>query len=200
MNQELRQRLLDLQQADQDTRTRLVEEGKLFQGYAEEMAAVHEHNAQQLQHIMDEVGWPGQSLVGEDGEKAAFLIAHHAIGLPAFQRHCLTLIQQAVKQGDLPRHREAYFTDRIRFNQRQPQVYGTIFDWDEHGEMSPWPIEESEAVESRRKEMGLPPLARSIQEMRTQAHAEGNVSPPLPYHDRQQQIETWAKKVGWIED
>ena len=95
------------------------------------METVHEHNAQQLQQIIDEVGWPGQSLVGDDGEKAAFLIAHHAIGVPAFQRDCLEHIRQAVKQGDIPLHREAYFIDRIRFNQRQPQVYGTIFDWDE---------------------------------------------------------------------
>ena len=66
--------------------------------------------------------------------------------------------------------------------------------------MSPWPIEEFETVESRRKEMDLPPLGPSIQEMRTQARAEGNDGPPLPYSARQQQIEAWARKVGWIDD
>ena len=199
MNNELRQRLLDLLQSDQDMRARLVEKGTLFQGYAEEMAAVHERNAQQLQDIIDEVGWPGQSLVGEDGTKAAWLIALHAIGLPDFQGHCLELIHQAVKQGNMLPHMEAYLIDRIRYNQRQPQVYGTIFDWDEHGEMSPWPMEEPEIVEKRRKEMGLPPLTQSIQQMRAHALAEGNNSPPLNYEARQQQIETWARTVGWLE-
>jgi len=44
LNQKLRQTLLDLRQADHDTRTRLVEEGALFEGYNEDMAAVHKHN------------------------------------------------------------------------------------------------------------------------------------------------------------
>ena len=162
------------------------------------MAAVHEHNAERLQAIIEEVGWPGQSLVGEDGAQAAWLIAQHAISKPAFQRHCLELIRHAVKQGDMPPHTEAYLTDRIRFNERRLQVYGTIFDWDEEGNMSPWPIEQPGGVDIRRRNMGLPPLAQTIQEMQEQARKEGN-RPPANYEARQREIETWAKKVGWIE-
>lgn len=70
-------------------RARLVKDGTLFMGYAEKMEAVHVQNAQDLQAIIDDVGWPGQRLVGEDGAKAAWFIAQHAIGLPTFQRNCL---------------------------------------------------------------------------------------------------------------
>ena len=84
MNAELRQKLLDLLQADQDTRTRLVEDGTLFQGYAKEMEAVHEYNALELQHIIDEVGWPGQSLVGEDGKKPPSLLPTMPSGFQPF--------------------------------------------------------------------------------------------------------------------
>jgi hypothetical protein len=47
--------------------------------------------------------------------------------------------------------------------------------------------------------MGLPPLAESIQNMREQAKKEGNTS-PTNYLARQQEIEAWAKNVGWIEN
>jgi len=47
--------------------------------------------------------------------------------------------------------------------------------------------------------MGLPPLAESIQSMREQAKKEGN-TPPANYHARQQEIEAWAKNVGWIKN
>ncbi len=198
VDQALRNTLLDLQQTDQDTRARLVKEGRLFDGYVKEMESVHVHNAQKLQSIIDEVGWPGQSLVGEDGATAAWRIAQHAIGLPDFQRNCLRLICQAVKQGEMSRLTEAYLTDRIRFNQRLPQRFGTIFDWDEYDEMSPWPIEDCHNVERRRKEVGLPPLEEHIHKMRNSACDEGN-RPPTSYESRQQEIESWARKVGWIE-
>ncbi len=198
MNTKLRKTLLALQQADHDMRTRLVEEGRLFDGYVKDMEAVHVRNAEQLEAIIDEVGWPGRILVGEDGAKAAWLVAQHAIGLPAFQRKCLKLIRQAVKQGDMPALTEAYLTDRVQFNQRLPQIYGTIYDWDKDGEMSPWPIEDSETIEYRRQEVGLPPLEEHIQKMRDSARDEGN-QPPVSYESRQQEIKAWATKVGWIE-
>lgn len=103
-----------------------------------------------------------------------------------------------MKQGDMPATTEAYLTDRIRFNQRLPQVYGTIFDWDEQGEMSPWCIENPETVEKRRQEVGLPPLEEYMQTMRNSAREEGHC-PPASYDARQREIETWAKHVGWIE-
>ncbi|GJL50022.1 MAG: hypothetical protein NPIRA01_12490 [Nitrospirales bacterium] len=198
MNPQLRQTLLDLQRADHDMRVRLLKEDKLFQGYAKEMATVHEQNAKHLQSIIEEFGWPGQSLVGEDGARAAWLIAQHAIGLPAFQRNSLKLIHQAVKQNDMSAWTEAYLTDRIRFNERRPQVYGTIFDWDENDKLSPWPIEDCENVERRRKEVGMLPLEDDIQKMRESAKNEGN-HPPTSYNARQEEIETWAKSVGWLD-
>lgn len=198
MNQHFRQKLLDLKKRDQETRTRLVETGVLFDGYHEEMAKVHEENAGQLAMIIEEVGWPGHSVVGEEGAKAAWLIAQHAIGIPEFQRYCLELIRQAVQQGEMPPQLEAYLTDRILFNERKPQMYGTIYDWDEHGEMSPWPIQDPDTIDTRRARVGLPPLAQDIQRMKEQAHQEGNTPPP-DHEARQQEIEAWAIKVGWLQ-
>ena len=197
MNEALRQTLLKLQQKDHDTRTRLVNEGTLFEGYNETMAAVHEENARQLEGIIEQWGWPGHSLVGEDGAHAAWLISQHAISQPAFQRKCLKLIREAVQKGEMLKKAEAYLTDRICFNERRPQVYGTIFDWDQDGNLNPWTIEQEGGVDIRREIAGLPSLEQTIQEMQTQAKKEGN-TPPTNYQTRQQEIEQWAKKVGWI--
>jgi hypothetical protein len=197
MDVDLRWELLELRQADEETRTKLVEDGSLYHGYAPEMERVHRKNAERLEAIMDGHGWPGVSLVGEDGAAAAWGIAQHAISLPAFQRRCLELLRAAVQAGEAPARHHAYLTDRIRFNERRPQVYGTIFDWDADGQMSPWQIEQPEGVEERRAAVGLPPLAGHIRRMRGQAAAEG-ARPPAAYGLRQREIEAWARKVGWI--
>ncbi len=197
MNKDIQAELSDLKRRDDDTRTRLVASGLLYQGYNKEMEAVHLQNAERLETIINNFGWPGVSLAGEEGAEAAFIIANHAISKPAFQRKCLALICSAVRAGDVPARYEVYLGDRIRFNERQPQVYGTIFDWDENGEMSPWRIEKQEAVDARRAEVGLPPLADQIQKIRETARREGAV-PPASYAARQKEITEWCRAVGWL--
>lgn len=197
MNRPIREALLELERRDQATRTRHVAEGTLFAGYAEEMERIHLENAGRLDAIIARYGWPGISLAGEDGCEAAWRIAQHAISRPAFQRRCLELIRSAVAGGEAPPKHEAYLVDRIRFNQRRPQVYGTIFDWDESGEMSPWTIEEAASVDRRRAAVGLEPLARTTARIRRESRAEGN-RPPDSYVDRQDEIERWARRVGWL--
>lgn len=197
MTEDLGQQLLALRRHAQETRAKLVREGSLFDGYAPAMEQVHVANAERLQGIIDRVGWPGTTLVGREGAEAAWLVAQHAISRPAFQRRCLELIHTAVKEGEAPPEHEAYLTDRIRFNERQPQVFGTICDWDENGELTPWKIEEPESVDARRAAAGLPPLAEAMRRLRAQARTEGN-SPPVDFLRRQRQVRDWARKVGWL--
>ncbi|UCG87258.1 MAG: hypothetical protein JSW71_01560 [Gemmatimonadota bacterium] len=196
MNESVLHELIELYHNDEKTRARLAEEGVLFDGYAGEMEQVHNHNAQQLESIINEFGWPGESLVGEDGTWLAWMIAEHAIGLPDFQRRCLELLKDAVKNGEAPAIHAAYLTDRIRFNERKPQVYGTIFDWDEHGQLNPWTIEDQAGVDERRANVGLSPLVDAVEDARKQAAAEGNAA-PADYKARQWEIEEWARRVGW---
>jgi hypothetical protein len=197
MNKDIQSELLDLKRRDDDTRARLVASGRLFQGYNKDMETVHLENAERLEAIINRFGWPGVSFVGEEGAEAAFIIAQHAISNPAFQRKCLALLGPAVMASDVPARHEAYLGDRIRFNERRPQVYGTIFDWDEHGEMSPWPLEKPAAVDERRAVVGLPPLADHVRKIREMASREGEV-PPASYAARQKEIEDWCRAVGWL--
>lgn len=197
INERLEQLLLSLEQADKDTRTRLLSDGTLFDGYAPEMERVHSKNAGLLEAVLDEHGWPGVSLVGEAGTRAAWLVAQNAISLPAFQRRCLGLLQKAVLDGEAPPTYAAYLTDRIRFNERRPQVYGTIFDWDTEGKLSPWEIEMPVEVDRRRAQVDLPPLDPAIEIARLEAQVEGN-TPPADHASRQREIDDWARRVGWL--
>ena len=194
---DLRDELLRLERLDQTTRDRLAASGELFGGYAPEMEAVHLSNARQLEAMIETVGWPGRRVVGEDGAEAAWRIAQHAISWPDFQRRCLGLLTEAEARGDVPPRHAAQLTDRIRFNERKPQVYATILDWDEDGELGPGPIEEPESLDRRRRGAGLPPLAEVLEQCRSEAVAEGH-APPDQWRERQRTIELWARRVGWL--
>jgi len=198
MNEKLQQQLLELGRQDEETRTRLLRDGRLFDRYAPEMEQVHLENATRLSRIVEQHGWPGISLVGEEGAQAAWLIAQHAISNPAFQQACLAHIVRAVQENEVPPSYFAFLTDRVLFNQRKPQQFGTVFDWDEDDEITPWTIEDEENVDERRASVGLPPLNEAVAIMRQEAVIEGN-TPTKSYAKRQQEIEAWARRVGWIE-
>src|SRR5262245_10098602 len=85
MDETLRNELLDMAAEDQRVRAELAADGSLFDGYHPRMAEVHRRNAARLMDIIEEYGWPGRSLVGEDGAEAACLVLHHAIGDPPLQ-------------------------------------------------------------------------------------------------------------------
>ena len=159
MNDSLHEQLLALKRRDESTRVQLAASGVLFDGYSKEMEAVHGDNAAALEVILDAHGWPGVALVGEEGAEAAWLVAQHAISRPGFQRRCLRDLRKSVAAGEAPAWQEAYLTDRIRMNERRPQLYGTQFDWDAAGELSVWKIEAPAEVDKRRGEVGLVPLA-----------------------------------------
>ena len=91
MNEELRAELLRRKEVDQEARHALD---------VEAMAAADGENLPWLRQVITDVGWPGKSLVGEDGAHAAWLLAQHADSDPAFQRRCLDLLTAAVERGE----------------------------------------------------------------------------------------------------
>lgn len=182
--------------ADADLRKRdeLVSKGVLFDGYHPEMEALHIENARALEAIIAKIGWPHEGIVGSEGAVAAWLIAQHAISLPDFQRKVLGLLKE--NAGHVPPAHAAYLEDRIRRFEGRPQLYGTQFDWDESGQLSPGEIEDEANVDSRRAAVGLGPLAGRIAEMRRNAAAEGD-KPSADMRKRREEMENWARKAGW---
>lgn len=176
------------------TRERLANDGSLFDGYHPEMQAVHEENAAMLDDIIKKHGWPTSDLVGKEGADAAWLIVQHAIALPQFQRDCLVLLQEEAVAGSIPPCQPAMLLDRILVFEGKPQIYGTSFDWDEAGLMSPCAIADPDLVDERRAAVGLPRLAETI--ARHRLAAEGQPRPADPTK-RQREMDEWARSVGW---
>lgn len=181
---------------DQAVRASLVESGELYEGYADQMAAVHARNAAELERLVDDVGWPDPDMVGADGSEAAWLILQHAIGSPTLQRRCLPVLQSLADAGRIPAADAAYLEDRIRVFEGRPQVYGTQHDWDDDGELSPCELEDPDNVDERRGAVGLGPLADATEALRARAREEGN-EPPDDLAAHRRQAATWARSVGW---
>lgn len=197
IDENLRRELLEMVAEDNATREELAADGSLFEGYHPRMEAVHRRNSARLSAIFDACGWPGLSLAGEDGEGAAWLIVQHAIGEPAFQRRGLELLKEAAARAEAPEWQVAYLEDRIRACEGRPQIYGTQYDWDENGEMSPYPrIEDAEHVNERRRAAGLATLEENLARMRAQA-ASSAERPPSDLAKRRKGEDDWARKVGW---
>ncbi len=196
MNNQVRDELLAMKHRDMDMRSRLLEEGKLYGDYAPEMQQVHRENAKALDTLISQHGWPGLSLVGLEGCRAAWFVAQHSICTPSLQRKFLTLLTEASERGDAPKSQVAFLTDRIRFNENKPQVYGTVLDWNEQGELG-CEIEDAEQVDIRRKAVGLGPFLEDLERHRREVAAEGG-RPPDDFKRYKEAARRWATSVGWL--
>lgn len=197
LEDEWRARLIAAAQRDYEVRARLARNGALFDGYHPEMEAVHIENARLLEQAIDAIGgWPVRSKFGDDGAGAAFTIAQHAISVPALQRRALALLLDAAEHGEVNVIDTAYLSDRIAVFEGRNQIFGTQFDWDAAGQLSPAPIADLLRVDERRASVGLPPLAEIVAAMRANAAAEGE-RPPPDLTQRRADFEAWARRVGW---
>ncbi|GLY03779.1 DUF6624 domain-containing protein [Actinoplanes sp. NBRC 101535] len=116
-------------------------------------------NADRLSEIIDEHGWPGVRLVGEEAARRAWLVAQHADRQLDVQRRALALMTAAVDAGDADRTQLAMLHDRVLVNEGRPQRYGTQIAGVENGRPLPWPSEDPDRLDERRAEVGLDPFA-----------------------------------------
>lgn len=179
-NPELRDELLAMMAEDQAVRTGVPPPGddRTPEELSAAWADVDASNALRMREILDEHGWPGWSLVGEDGALAAWVLIQHADFNLDLQRRGLEMLTAAVEAGDASPGDLAYLVDRVRVAEGRPQVYGTQVQMGPDGEPMPrTPIEDPENVDARRAEAGLPTLAEYYAEMRAIMEAEAT---PVP--------------------
>jgi hypothetical protein len=156
------------------------------------MEAVHKRNAARLRAILAARGWPGASLVGEDGEEAAWLIVQHAIGEPDFMRLSLRLLHRAVERGEAPAWQATMLEDRIRTLEGRPQLFATQLEPDQEGRLRPCRTEDPDGVEERRRAVGLEPLAERL------ARASREREPTPADRERfEREHQEWLRRVGW---
>jgi len=192
MDESLEKALLDMEAHDQSVRNELTASGGLDDKYHPRLEEVHRANASRLRQIIAVFGWPGITLVGEKGAKAAWRIALHAISEPPFMRQCRDLIDRASEAGDAPRWQFAIIDDRIRVYEGRPQRYGTQLRVGTTG-LEPYPLDNEGRVNSMRQQAGLPPLAQTLAQAR--AH-------PQPTAEQQASSDTaeleFRRTVGWV--
>lgn len=188
--------LLDMLAEDSMVREELAADGSLFGGYHPRMREVHDRNAGRLRDIWAEFGWPGKSLVGAEASYAAWVVLQHAIAQPDFQRAGLAALQLLAGAGEVDPVQVAMLDDRICTYEGRPQPFGTQFDWDADGVMSPLLHDDEVLVNARRAAFSMPTLAEDTA-MRRTAVALGNEKPPADWHAYQAERLEWLKQTGW---
>jgi hypothetical protein len=124
------------------------------------------HARERLWDILDDHEmWPGRTLVGDDGEEAAWLVAQRAIDDVGLQRRALEYLEWAVDLDEADPVHLAYLSDRVRMNDGREQLYGSQFVVDDDGELIPWHLDDPVKVDRRRQRLGLPPFAEHHAEM-----------------------------------
>lgn len=118
-----------------------------------------------LKEIIDEHGWPGTDLVGEDGEDAAWTIAQHSDLDPEFQACALAHLEVAVEQDVASPGNLAYLTDRVAAGAGEPQTYGTQMGCTKKGPKPATPLVDPDNIEELRAEAGLDPWEDYLAEM-----------------------------------
>lgn len=97
---EVREELLKRLKASRELRTDLVKNNTAA-GVAQ-LVKTDQENTAMVKSAIEKYGWLGKTLVGEDGQEAAFKLVMLAIQDREFQKKYFELLQKAVKDGEAP--------------------------------------------------------------------------------------------------
>ncbi|OIO18408.1 MAG: hypothetical protein COY69_03225 [Candidatus Magasanikbacteria bacterium CG_4_10_14_0_8_um_filter_32_14] len=126
---------------------------------------IDQENTVKLKSIIERIGWPTKSKVGEQSAHYAWLLVQHADQDIEFQKYCLESMKKEptneVLQEDI-----AYLEDRILVAENQPQLYGTQFVIAKDETYGPEEIFEPENLNNRRAEMSMEPFEEYAETMR----------------------------------
>ncbi|MFK7756328.1 MAG: DUF6624 domain-containing protein [Flavobacteriales bacterium] len=115
-------------------------------------------NIIKIEKILDQHGWLGEDVIGEDGNRTLFFVIQHAE--LKVQEKYLPMLREAVKNKNAKPSQLALLEDRIAMRNGKEQTYGsqTKID-DKTGEAYFTPIKDPENVDIRRANVGLPPMS-----------------------------------------
>jgi hypothetical protein len=171
---DVRKQLLAMVETDQAQRFAWIDASKRNAGSADQaplLAAMTDGDKQRtatLHAIVDKLGWPSKTQVGEDGAHAAWLLVQHADLDPDFAKRALGLMEPLVKPGEVDARDYAYLYDRVAVHDHRPQRFGTQFK-----DGYPDPIEDEAHVDERRVAIGLGTMAEYKQQMRAMYGSAG---------------------------
>lgn len=165
LNKPLAAKLDSIYVEDQQYRQQIGEIEKKYGWESKEMQAhwkiIQEKdsiNLIKVSSILDQYGWLGADVVGEQGNTTLFLVIQHADQLT--QEKYLPMMRDAVKNGKAKGSSLALLEDRVALRQGKRQIYGSQIGRDETTNLYyVSPLEDPDNVDKRRAEVGLGPLA-----------------------------------------
>jgi hypothetical protein len=183
LDPDLREELLAMLAEDQAVRTGIALPGdsRTAEELFDDLGNVDGRNSRRMAEILEENGWPGWSLVDEDGAEAAWALIQHADLRVELQEQGLAYLRGAVAARDASAGDLAYLIDRVLVAKDKPQVYGTQLGGDANGALVPrTPIEDEPNVDARRAAAGLQPLAEYMDEFRRSFESPADATSPSP--------------------
>lgn len=161
--------------------------------YSDEMRSIHEENARFLEEVLENISMDDLMASPKDIADGVFLIIQHAISMPTFMKKMYHLLTQVSHPNNVY---IAYLEDRIRSFERQPQLYGTQYDYNEQGLMTMyWCDGDITTINQRRKSIGLSSVDENEQRFIHQ--------PQLSLNEAKKYIidqHEWLVKSGWCSD
>lgn len=114
-------------------------------------------NIIKVKKILDERGWLGPDVIGNQGNATLFLVIQHADF--ETQEKYLPMMRDAVKNGKANASSLALLEDRVALKKGEKQIYGSQVGRDQETvEYYVLPLLDPENVDERRAEVGLSPI------------------------------------------
>lgn len=156
--------LTEIQRTDQLQRSKMNEVSEMYGWRSPQMDSLwtlqsysDSVNTKRITELIDEIGYPGRSIVGENLASTSFLVIQHAS--QEVQEKYLDIITAAADAGEVRWSSVALLVDRVRLRRGEKQIYGSqVFRDQETDEYYFGPIENPMKVDSIRSTVGLGPL------------------------------------------
>lgn len=110
-------------------------------------------NLIKIQKILDERGWLGPDLIGDQGNLTLFLVIQHSD--LSIQEKYLPMMRDAASKGNAKPSSLALLEDRVSLRQGNSQIYGSQIYTDKNGKKYVAPLIDPDNVDKRRAEVGL---------------------------------------------
>ncbi len=165
LDAELVKKLEEIQRSDQENREKLIDilekegkDSKKFKELNKKIKVIDSSNMVQVAKILDERGWLGEDVVGQQGNVTLFLVVQHA-NLET-QKKYLPMLRDAVEKGNAKPSFLAMLEDRVAMLDGKKQIYGSQIQTNEKtGALYVHPIADPDNVDERRAKVGLGKLS-----------------------------------------
>lgn len=118
-------------------------------------------NLIKVEKILENYGWLGSDIIGENGNRTLFLVIQHS--KLEIQEKYLPIIKEAVRNGKAKASHAALMEDRVLIERGEKQIYGSQLEMDyktKNYVLSP--MIDPDNVDKRRSEVGLQPISEYL--------------------------------------